>query len=48
MLTADRHLRDVLLAKGNKVRYVEHFSGHEHVSWTATIADALIDMLNPE
>jgi len=48
MLTANRHLRDVLLAKGNIVRYVEHFSGHEHVSWRATIADALIYMLNPQ
>ena len=48
MLTANRHLRDVLLAKGNRVHYVEHFSGHEHVSWRTTIADALIDMLNPE
>jgi enterochelin esterase-like enzyme len=48
MLTANRHLRDVLLAKGNRVHYVEHSSGHEHLSWRATIADALIDMLNPE
>lgn len=46
MLTANRHLRDVLLAKGNPVRYVEHFSGHEHVSWRATIADALIYIQN--
>jgi enterochelin esterase-like enzyme len=48
MLTANRHLRDVLLAKGNRVHYVEHFSGHEHVSWRATIADALINTLNPK
>jgi enterochelin esterase-like enzyme len=46
MLTASRHLRDVLLAKGNRAHYVERFSGHEHVSWRATIGDALIDMLN--
>jgi enterochelin esterase family protein len=46
MLTANRHLRDVLQAKGNVVRYVERFSGHEHVSWRATIADPLIYMLN--
>ena len=42
MLTANRHLRDVLLAKGIRVHYVEHYSGHEHLSWRATIADALI------
>jgi enterochelin esterase family protein len=47
MLTANRHLRDVLLAKGNTVHYVEHFSGHEHVTWRATIADALVETLNP-
>ena len=46
MLTANRHLRDVLRAKGNEVHYVEHFSGHEHVSWRATIAGALIALLN--
>jgi enterochelin esterase-like enzyme len=48
MLTANRHFRDVLLAKGIKVKYAEHFSGHEHVSWRATIGDALIEMLNSE
>jgi enterochelin esterase family protein len=48
MLTANRHLRDVLTAKGNRVRYVEHYSGHEHLSWRATIADAPIYMLNPQ
>ena len=48
MLTANRHLRDVLLAKGNRVLYAEHFSGHEHLSWRATIADALIYMLNAQ
>jgi enterochelin esterase-like enzyme len=46
MLTANRHLRDVLRAKGNEVYYVEHFSGHEHLSWRATIAEALIALLN--
>jgi len=48
MLTANRHLRDVLLAKGIKVKYAEHFSGHEHISWRATIGEALIEMLNSE
>lgn len=47
MLTANRHLRDVLMAKGNRVNYVEHYSGHEHLSWRATIADALIYALKP-
>ena len=48
MLTANRHIRDVLMAKGNHVHYVEHYSGHEHLSWRATIADALIYTLKPQ
>jgi enterochelin esterase family protein len=48
MLTANRHLRDVLTAKGNRIRYVEHYSGHEHLSWRATIPDALIYTLKPQ
>lgn len=48
MLTANRHLRDVLLARGGRVRYVEHYAGHEHFSWRATIGDALIEMLNSQ
>jgi enterochelin esterase-like enzyme len=47
-LTANRRLRDLLLAKGNRVHYVEHFSGHEHLSWRATLADALICMLSDQ
>jgi enterochelin esterase-like enzyme len=48
MLTANRHLRDVLTAKGNRVQYLEHYSGHEHLCWRATIAEALIYMLKPQ
>lgn len=32
-LTANRHLRDVLRAKGYEVTYLEHASGHEPVAW---------------
>ena len=41
MLTASRHLRDVLLAKGYAVDYRELSSGHEHVAWRAVLADAI-------
>jgi enterochelin esterase-like enzyme len=41
MLTASRHLRDVLLAKGYAVTYRELASGHEHVAWRAVLGDAL-------
>lgn len=36
-LTATRHLRDVLIAKGYDVTYVEHSSGHEPVAWRETL-----------
>ncbi len=41
MLTASRHLRDVLMAKGYPVTYVELSSGHEHVAWRATLGRAI-------
>jgi enterochelin esterase-like enzyme len=45
MLTSSRHLRDVLIAKGYRVDYHEHFSGHEHVAWRATFGDGLIELI---
>jgi enterochelin esterase-like enzyme len=48
MLTASRHLRDVLNAKGYPVFYVEHFNGHEHIAWRATLGDALKRVLGGE
>ena len=41
MLTASRHLRDVLKAKGYDVAYQELSSGHEHVAWRAILGDAI-------
>lgn len=41
MLTASRHLRDVLVAKGYPLTFVELSSGHEHVAWRATFGRAL-------
>jgi enterochelin esterase-like enzyme len=45
MLTSSRHLRDVLMAKGYRVDYHEHFSGHEHVAWRATLGEGLIELI---
>jgi hypothetical protein len=41
-LAANRHLRDVLQARGYDVSYQEFVGGHSHVSWRGTFADGLI------
>jgi enterochelin esterase family protein len=45
MLTASRHLRDVLTAKGYEIEFRDRFSGHEHAAWRATLSDGLIALL---
>lgn len=45
MLTATRHLRDVLIAKGNPIDYREFFGGHEHVAWATLLPEALSFLL---
>ena len=47
MLTASRHMRDVLVAKGYHVEFHDRFSGHEHVAWRATLSDGLTALLSP-
>lgn len=42
ILEANRHLRDVLLAKGYEVNYQEFVGGHDFLSWRGTFADGLI------
>jgi enterochelin esterase-like enzyme len=48
MLTASRHVRDVLVAKGYVVHYRELSSGHEHVAWRAVLGDMLRSVLGPQ
>jgi len=45
MLDANRHLRDVLQAKGYKFRYVEFNGRHEFANWQETLGDGLIYLL---
>jgi enterochelin esterase family protein len=47
LTTANRHFRDVLIAKGYDVTYRETATAHENVHWRATLADALIALLKP-
>lgn len=42
ILQGNRHLRNVLRAKGYDVRHVEFSGSHQPMCWQGTIADALI------
>jgi enterochelin esterase family protein len=45
LLAANRHLRDVLIAKGYAVRYEEVYCDHDPVRWRRALPDALIATL---
>ena len=42
MVIVNRHLRDVLRAKGYFVHYTEFNGGHEYLNWRGTLADGLL------
>ena len=44
-LMGNRHLRDVLRAKGYDVTYREVGGGHDYVHWRAMLADGLMTLL---
>lgn len=45
LLVANRHLRDVLQAKGYAVHYREFNGGHEVLNWRGTLAEGLLLLL---
>lgn len=47
ILPSNRHMRDVLTAKGYDLSYEELASGHDYFSWRVKLADGLIQLLRP-
>jgi enterochelin esterase family protein len=43
-LAQNRHMRDVLLAKGYRVSYHEYSGDHSYASWRGSLADGLVDL----
>jgi enterochelin esterase-like enzyme len=46
-VTVNRHMRDVLQAKGHEVHYAEYPGGHEFLAIQGTLADGLMALLGP-
>lgn len=44
LLDANRHLREVLIAKSVPVKYREYSAGHDYTFWQSIISDGLITL----
>lgn len=45
MLSGNRHMRDVLTAKGYDLTYVEYAGGHDYICWQQTLPAALVSSI---
>lgn len=45
LLSSNRHLRDILQAKGYPVHYVEYNGGHDYLCWQGTLAEGLVALV---
>jgi len=45
ILETNRHLRDVLRAKGYLVTHREVAGGHDYLSWRGTLSDGLLELI---
>ncbi|WP_249205208.1 enterochelin esterase [Achromobacter sp. Marseille-Q0513] len=45
IVETNRHLRDVLRAKGYRVTHQEVEGGHDYLSWRGTLSDGLVDLI---
>jgi len=48
ILQSNRHMRDILLAKGYWVHYAEFCGGHQYINFRATLAEGLIALLEQQ
>jgi len=48
MVWCNRHMRDVLQAKGYNVTYREFMGGHHYICWRGTFADGLLALTGKE
>ena len=47
-LNTNRHLRDVLIAKGYSVQYQEFNGNHTYVNWRGSFGDGLVSLIGSE